>query len=549
MARTPEARAASPGPARRFMVAARTGGAAPRSDGRRRKPQDDFPTDCVDEAGRRRRPRTPSVGLPPTKRAKALEAATGCLPRFLRDPEMAGTWLPVLVRALAFPPENCSLRALAFPPESCSASVAPPRLLPPFRGKMSSSVETPAEKPAGEFERVDMTALTGLRGLLALWVCGFHTVGYSQLQWDLQGSPVMPPFFILSGFCLAVCYGGRGVRDVVPCCGEWRTPWARGFYVNRFAASRKSTTRDGGLDPFDLPRYSSGYQQGRGGDVVSFDPERLWRTDVDLHGLDLRPRLDRRRSRSSTSSSQGCSRSYNVHPSPLGASGGRRPGSRLACRVRLPAAAPRTRPPNAPPRARSSRGHAHGALLDRAVRRRGRHCCRPRLARRPSGPRRRGRRRACPSSSWGATAASCARRRRRSAGFRGGVGAQKPIAPTSPRPTSWFTSSPSPRAPSSSATPGGRAGGSSSGSSATTLIYQLTLEKERGSYARDSSEAAPSSGSARSPRPLPRHLPLRNYVAYGLRGSRGASPTTTRTTTTLSAGTTSSSAPRGPSPT
>ena len=100
---------------------------------------------------------------------------------------------------------------------------------------MSSSVETPAEKPAGEFERVDMTALTGLRGLLALWVCGFHTVGYSQLQWDLQGSPVMPPFFILSGFCLAVCYGGRGVRDVVPCCGEWRTPWARGFYVNRFA--------------------------------------------------------------------------------------------------------------------------------------------------------------------------------------------------------------------------------------------------------------------------------------------------------------------------
>ena len=54
--------------------------------------------------------------------------------------------------------------------------------------------------------RVDLTAHTGLRGLLAVYVVVFHLCMFGPLQWDLQGSAIMPFFFLLSGFSLAVVY-------------------------------------------------------------------------------------------------------------------------------------------------------------------------------------------------------------------------------------------------------------------------------------------------------------------------------------------------------
>jgi peptidoglycan/LPS O-acetylase OafA/YrhL len=51
-------------------------------------------------------------------------------------------------------------------------------------------------------------AHTGLRGLLASWIVLFHAVIYS-LGWNLHGSAIMPVFFLLAGYSLAIGYGGN----------------------------------------------------------------------------------------------------------------------------------------------------------------------------------------------------------------------------------------------------------------------------------------------------------------------------------------------------
>lgn len=56
---------------------------------------------------------------------------------------------------------------------------------------------------------VNMDVHTGLRGILAVWVALFHCVLYSKLEYNLQGSSLMPFFFILSGFSLSVVYGSK----------------------------------------------------------------------------------------------------------------------------------------------------------------------------------------------------------------------------------------------------------------------------------------------------------------------------------------------------
>ena len=48
--------------------------------------------------------------------------------------------------------------------------------------------------------------LTGLRGIAALWVMIFHCVIYSTTPIDLQGSSIMPLFFLLSGVTLTIGY-------------------------------------------------------------------------------------------------------------------------------------------------------------------------------------------------------------------------------------------------------------------------------------------------------------------------------------------------------
>ncbi len=78
------------------------------------------------------------------------------------------------------------------------------------------------------------TAHTGLRGLFALWILLFHSIFYS-VGWNLHGSALMPLFYLLSGYSLAIGYGGRAGYNEE----EQRKQVARfditGFYKNRFA--------------------------------------------------------------------------------------------------------------------------------------------------------------------------------------------------------------------------------------------------------------------------------------------------------------------------
>ncbi len=66
-------------------------------------------------------------------------------------------------------------------------------------------------------------AHTGIRGLLAFYILLFHTLMYST-GWNLHGSALMPVFFLLAGYSLAIVYGNR-----LP------TFEVRHYYRNRFA--------------------------------------------------------------------------------------------------------------------------------------------------------------------------------------------------------------------------------------------------------------------------------------------------------------------------
>ncbi len=84
-----------------------------------------------------------------------------------------------------------------------------------------------------------VTAHTGMRGLLSLWIVIFHCLLYS-IGWNLNGSALMAFFYLLSGYSLAVRYGeaeyGTRAEDNA---NEPREGGAkfnrRGFYQNRFA--------------------------------------------------------------------------------------------------------------------------------------------------------------------------------------------------------------------------------------------------------------------------------------------------------------------------
>jgi peptidoglycan/LPS O-acetylase OafA/YrhL len=88
------------------------------------------------------------------------------------------------------------------------------------------SDQAPEAAMAGEL--VDMAAHNGLRGVLACWVMLFHCVLYSDYPLDLQGSSLMPFFFLLSGFTLAVVYGAKTGDD-----GQFTDK--KSYFQNRFA--------------------------------------------------------------------------------------------------------------------------------------------------------------------------------------------------------------------------------------------------------------------------------------------------------------------------
>lgn len=72
---------------------------------------------------------------------------------------------------------------------------------------------------------IDMTAHIGMRGVASIYIVIFHSILYSPLGLDWQGSSLMPLFFILSGFSLAVTYGAKPWLPVTifPQCGPIRS--------------------------------------------------------------------------------------------------------------------------------------------------------------------------------------------------------------------------------------------------------------------------------------------------------------------------------------
>jgi peptidoglycan/LPS O-acetylase OafA/YrhL len=66
-------------------------------------------------------------------------------------------------------------------------------------------------------------AHTGMRGLLAFYIMLFHALLFSA-GWDLHGSALMPVFFLLAGYSLAIVHGKQRPRLDV-----------KHYYRNRFA--------------------------------------------------------------------------------------------------------------------------------------------------------------------------------------------------------------------------------------------------------------------------------------------------------------------------
>jgi peptidoglycan/LPS O-acetylase OafA/YrhL len=88
-------------------------------------------------------------------------------------------------------------------------TVAPERNLEPASSKT----------PAGPML---VKAHTGIRGLLAFYLMLFHALMFST-GWNLHGSALMPVFFLLAGYSLAIVYGKKHRFEV------------KHYYRNRFA--------------------------------------------------------------------------------------------------------------------------------------------------------------------------------------------------------------------------------------------------------------------------------------------------------------------------
>ena len=68
--------------------------------------------------------------------------------------------------------------------------------------------------------RMDQRALNGLRGFLACHVFCYHTFLRIKLRnkgINLYGNLALPPFYLISGFCLMLAYGSRLWRVPRPC--------------------------------------------------------------------------------------------------------------------------------------------------------------------------------------------------------------------------------------------------------------------------------------------------------------------------------------------
>lgn len=76
--------------------------------------------------------------------------------------------------------------------------------------------QAPKKREQGKGSSIpDMDSHNGLRGVAAVWVVLFHLCSGPPYQFDFLGTTLMPLFFILSGFSLAVVYGQKPWKTMV----------------------------------------------------------------------------------------------------------------------------------------------------------------------------------------------------------------------------------------------------------------------------------------------------------------------------------------------
>ena len=79
---------------------------------------------------------------------------------------------------------------------------------------------------------ISTDAFTGLRGLAAVWIMIFHCFQLIETPVDLQGSSLMPLFFLLSGFSLTLSYRPiQNSRTSIPFFSFYRNRVARAYPV------------------------------------------------------------------------------------------------------------------------------------------------------------------------------------------------------------------------------------------------------------------------------------------------------------------------------
>ncbi|MGD8709633.1 MAG: acyltransferase [Ectothiorhodospiraceae bacterium] len=97
-------------------------------------------------------------------------------------------------------------------------------------------------------------AHTGIRGLLAFYIMMFHALGFSA-GWNLHGSALMPAFFLLAGYSLAIVYGKQ--RHGFNVKHYYRNRFARiapVYYVTMLMALPLAAFGHGWASPSDIGR-------------------------------------------------------------------------------------------------------------------------------------------------------------------------------------------------------------------------------------------------------------------------------------------------------
>ncbi len=95
-------------------------------------------------------------------------------------------------------------------------------------------------------------AHTGIRGLLAFYIMLFHALAFST-RWNLHGSALIPVFFLLAGYSLAIVYGKQRPRfDIKHYYRNRLARIAPVYYVTMLIALPLAVFDHGWVSPSDI---------------------------------------------------------------------------------------------------------------------------------------------------------------------------------------------------------------------------------------------------------------------------------------------------------